>query len=69
MRNLSPDALPRDSPAIDHLARSRTGGEPDVAPATCAGPRDGARLVDVPPMRWRHERRWFTSTAGGGLPS
>ncbi|UOZ04087.1 thioesterase domain-containing protein [Amycolatopsis sp. WQ 127309] len=55
MRNLSPG-----------------GGEPDVVPATCAGmrvtpaePRDGARPVDVPPMRWRHERHWFTSTAGG----
>ncbi|MEA5367079.1 beta-ketoacyl synthase N-terminal-like domain-containing protein [Amycolatopsis sp., V23-08] len=38
----------------------------------CAGTRitpgdsyDGARLADVPTMRWRHERHWFTSTAGG----
>ncbi|MFJ1759213.1 beta-ketoacyl synthase N-terminal-like domain-containing protein [Amycolatopsis sp. NPDC088138] len=32
---------------------------------TPADPHDGARLADVPPMRWRHERHWFTSTAGG----
>jgi polyketide synthase 13 len=32
---------------------------------TPADPHDGARLVDVPPMPWRHERHWFTSTAGG----
>ncbi|WP_410621015.1 beta-ketoacyl synthase N-terminal-like domain-containing protein [Amycolatopsis sp. cmx-8-4] len=32
---------------------------------TPAEPHDGARLVDVPPMPWRHERHWFTSTAGG----
>ncbi|WP_328455953.1 type I polyketide synthase [Amycolatopsis sp. NBC_00438] len=32
---------------------------------TPADPGDGARLVDVPPMPWRHERHWFTSTAGG----
>ncbi|WP_410663891.1 beta-ketoacyl synthase N-terminal-like domain-containing protein [Amycolatopsis sp. lyj-84] len=30
---------------------------------TPADPDDGARLVDVPPMPWRHERHWYT-TAG-----
>ena len=32
---------------------------------TPADPHDGARLADIPPMPWRHERHWFTSTAGG----
>ncbi|MFE5505114.1 beta-ketoacyl synthase N-terminal-like domain-containing protein [Amycolatopsis japonica] len=29
---------------------------------TTADPDDGARLVDVPPMPWRHERHWYTTT-------
>ncbi|MEV4053181.1 beta-ketoacyl synthase N-terminal-like domain-containing protein [Amycolatopsis sp. NPDC049688] len=29
---------------------------------TLAGPDDGARLADVPPMPWRHERHWYTET-------
>ncbi|EMD25376.1 type I polyketide synthase [Amycolatopsis azurea] len=28
---------------------------------TTADPDDGARLVDVPPMPWRHERHWYTA--------
>ncbi|WP_410659333.1 beta-ketoacyl synthase N-terminal-like domain-containing protein [Amycolatopsis sp. lyj-112] len=31
---------------------------------TPADPDDGARLVDVPPMPWRHERHWYTSAEG-----
>lgn len=27
---------------------------------TTADPDDGSRLVDVPPMPWRHERHWYT---------
>ncbi|RSN26127.1 polyketide synthase [Amycolatopsis sp. WAC 01416] len=34
---------------------------------TPADPDDGARLVDVPPMPWRHERHWYT--AAGEPPS
>ncbi|WP_217709541.1 type I polyketide synthase [Amycolatopsis sp. Hca4] len=35
---------------------------------TLATPDDDARLTDVPPMPWRHERHWYTDTAdpGGG---
>ncbi|WP_249026710.1 acyltransferase domain-containing protein, partial [Amycolatopsis pretoriensis] len=30
---------------------------------TVSAPDDGARLADVPPMRWRHERHWYTDVA------
>ncbi|WP_103354206.1 type I polyketide synthase [Amycolatopsis sp. CA-128772] len=29
---------------------------------TLTTPDDGARLADVPPMPWRHERHWYTGT-------
>ncbi|MEQ0565628.1 beta-ketoacyl synthase N-terminal-like domain-containing protein [Amycolatopsis sp. NEAU-NG30] len=31
---------------------------------TLADPDDGARLADVPPMPWRHERHWYTAETG-----
>ncbi|WP_033260770.1 type I polyketide synthase [Amycolatopsis vancoresmycina] len=36
---------------------------------TLAGPDDGARLADVPPMPWRHERHWYTEPAPGTEPT
>ncbi|MGW5724296.1 type I polyketide synthase [Amycolatopsis sp. NPDC003865] len=45
---------------------------------TVSAPDDGARLADVPPMPWRHERHWYTDVtpvagrlpgSGGGSPS
>ncbi|MEV6824685.1 beta-ketoacyl synthase N-terminal-like domain-containing protein [Amycolatopsis sp. NPDC051102] len=30
---------------------------------TLSTPDDGARLADVPPMPWRHERHWYTGPA------
>ncbi|MET8848993.1 beta-ketoacyl synthase N-terminal-like domain-containing protein [Amycolatopsis sp. NPDC004625] len=32
---------------------------------TLTTPDDGARLTDVPPMPWRHERHWYTEPAPG----
>ncbi|ADJ46252.1 type I polyketide synthase [Amycolatopsis mediterranei] len=34
---------------------------------TTTTPDDGARLTDVPPMPWRHERHWYTDTGGVGI--
>ncbi|MDQ7804456.1 beta-ketoacyl synthase N-terminal-like domain-containing protein [Amycolatopsis sp. A133] len=33
---------------------------------TLSAPDDGARLTDVPPMPWRHERHWYTDAARDG---
>ncbi|MEU0792022.1 beta-ketoacyl synthase N-terminal-like domain-containing protein [Amycolatopsis sp. NPDC005961] len=30
---------------------------------TVSAPDDGARLADVPPMPWRHERHWYTDVS------
>ncbi|GHG07302.1 MULTISPECIES: type I polyketide synthase [Amycolatopsis] len=36
---------------------------------TLTHPDDGARLTDVPPMPWRHERHWYTETGPSGSPT